>query len=71
MSSTVISTTFAEIFVIQRRDLDEDEERWVDWSTPGTEAEAEDVRDHLATESSPRWDWRAVRKIITTITTEV
>lgn len=67
----VISTNFAEIFVIQRRDLEESEERWMDWSTPATEEEAEDLRDKLSVESGPRWDWRAVRKIIITIVTEV
>lgn len=71
MSELVVSTNFAEIFVIQRRDMEEEEERWVDWSTPASEEQAEIIRDRLATESGPRWDWRAVRKIILTVTTEV
>jgi hypothetical protein len=71
MAILVIDTNFAEIFVIQRRDMEEEEERWIDWSTPATEHEAEVLRDNLAMASGPRWDWRAVRKIILTVTTEV
>jgi hypothetical protein len=77
MSATIISTSFAEVFVIQRRPVDEDghliegqEEHWVDWSTPATEKQAEIDRDALS-ESFPQADWRAVRKIIVTIATEV